>query len=325
MKQIKLIFILLFFFTGKIYSIDIETEFYNLGYGNIANNLVPQYAVNNSAVLNESIDKYFTVGMKKPLQLYSFNISFPFLNNKNGLLFIKNYNDRLNLYGLGIGVIKFNIINVGSMFSFAHSNNNYSISFSPQFLIDIADNFVFGLNLNNIISTGELYDYNIISGLGIYLDFIRFFPGVSYANKTLNWSIGMDINLDIIGIQIGVGKNDILLGINFNIKNNYIFELSSKINFDNKNSDYTLSYSQRILLFDKKSTKRKIRRRVSSRILNKQKKLIESGLDVYKKKDYESAYKIWNRAYRLAPSTKYGREAKKYLIRVKNILRQINQ
>jgi tetratricopeptide (TPR) repeat protein len=130
-------------------------------------------------------------------------------------------------------------------------------------------------------------------------------------------------------LNLGFEKNYILTG--FKISDEFSsLDCGFKYNFNNKNYDYIISYVKSIGEINKevsaqKEIQIKEREKVSEKVLEKQKELIEEGLLYYRQNDYKKAKEIWENAYKLAPDSKYGREAKKYIERVNKILKQIGE
>ncbi len=312
--------IFLFFNGTKGYS----TQYSGVGWGECSIGRIPFLNL-NSAFLKENNDFYFSTGVRKTIGLDNFYIVFPFFNNNSAYISVERENNLLKNYETGFFLFNISTFNVGLNFNLI-SHNSTSFHISSDFLLTLFDKIKWGMKFNNIINIGNGdNDFNFESGILIPFNIISFLPGISYNDGEISFSSGIIMDFDFFTLQFSyIYKNEINFALLFNFYDFYY--LMGKFDYDIENKDitYRFQYSQRVNFY-KKNKRRVIRKRISKRTLNKQKILINKGLEYYRNKDYEKAYKTWRKAYWLAPSSRYGREAKKYLNRVKNILEQIKE
>jgi len=348
MSLIKFLIFLIFFVNNLIAeSYNFSPEIYSKGFGAITEINYPEAIFLNPSRIAEAKFDYFSFSIIKPLKFYQLSILFfPKID--------------LNNFGLGIGILQKDSF-ISYEFSSGIKINNYFYSginlaiyraifndekigfgFSPSLQFNLKEfesysqfEFKSAFYLKNILRK-EIENYKDFTKLTIqygfsfklYLSEITYYLGGDYNSSLFNFGIGVKILQNFV-LNLGFEKNYILTG--FKISDEFSsLDCGFKYNFNNKNYDYIISYVKSIGEINKevsaqKEIQIKEREKVSEKVLEKQKELIEEGLLYYRQNDYKKAKEIWENAYKLAPDSKYGREAKKYIERVNKILKQIGE
>ncbi len=292
------------------------------------------YNSSQIAELNEN-QNYIFVNFRKPGEFQYFGVVLtPVISEKTyqvGFSIIQNTG--ITSYNLSFYLFNFSQIFFGSKFSLIkqkvrpfEKDNKYSFTFSPGMFVDFGSikerELKFGAVMENLFNTlDSKVEVNLFSGLGVYDLFEDFdlFLGIRLQKEDFDFSGG---------IEYGVNNNLSLYGgysteTKLGIGGGYRFTSSrvvAGISTDLKDFNYEITYE---IYIPEKETKKGVRRRVTRAVLNKQKRLLQEGLQYYREKEYKKAKKVWLRAYRLAPYTRYGQKARKYLNKVNKILKVI--
>jgi len=323
---------------AQIKNVDIT----GIGYGYVSDVYGPDAVGINPSFLADIEGEWFSVSLIKPFVFH--NISFALGISRNigvGLHIMQD--EDFNLYSTAVGINMLDFIDLGVMLSLQRElisfKNNFSIS--PGFNISLKTyrrkspfDMNLGLFAENLIAGDNLLAYkyysklDIIYGLSfsILLKELRFYLGGEYFDTKNHISFSADYNLfRILNLRGGMNsEKEVLLGLKFGNSYNYL-SVGSKIQKEPSDIFYSISYTRSITTgLEQREQVRSIKR-VSRRTLNKQKELIERGLNYYREKDYTNAKEEWQKAYNLAPESKYGQEARKYLQRVERILKQIGE
>ncbi len=297
----------------------------------------------NPAGVSDTKYDYFSITLIKPFVFHNFNLLFK-LQNSFGINISISQTGEFYSYNAGIGGRITDYLNAGVNFGILRESpvfrDKIDYAFSPgiQFKVKRYSTsspigIKAGLYFRNILTGDNLifykdytkpsFEYGIM--FKAMIQDLTFYIGGKYFEEKQDFSAGAEYKLtELISLWTGVKTDKQLTGgiklgdIGENIAAGISYDLDIKEEF------YSLSYTRSIGKL-KTIIKRKRRRRITRRTLERQKELINEGLIYYREKDYEKAKRLWQKAYKLAPRSKYGKEAKKYLQRVRRILREIEE
>ena len=291
------------------------------------------YNSSQIAELNEN-QNYIFVNFRKPGEFQYFGVVLtPVINEKSYQVGFSIIQDTgITSYNFSFYLLNFSQIFFGSKFSLIKQkiksfdkDNKYSFTFSPGIFVDFGSirerELKFGAVMENLFNTlDSKVEANLFSGLGVYNLFEDFdlFLGIRLQKEDFDFSGGIEYgvnnNLSLYGGYSTETKLGIGVGYRFTSS-----RLVMGINTDLKDYNYEITYE----IYTSGEGTKKRGRRITRAVLNKQKRLLQEGLQYYREKEYEKAKKVWLKAYRLAPYTKYGQKARKYLNKVNKILKAI--
>jgi len=338
MKTLNIILIL-FILTTQVLAYNFSPKTLSIGDGEVANiNDANAIFINPAGIANSESDQ-FSLSIIKPFKFYSFS----YLSRLGlGVSLIQIEDFYSYEIASGIKLWKWNFINIGINLAvnreITTTKKEYlGFSFSPglqfnikNFSSDSPFEIKVGTYLKNLLTIKKIekfMDFDIKWGC----NFKVFFEPVSFyfgGNKKPDLSIGADFKIfNFLSIQIGYKEqNNILSGISTEFLQTFS-SLGMVYNIKNKEYNYIISF---IKLFESakkksKSVKEDQTKEISAVILEKQKLLLEEGLNYYKEQDYINAKKKWQQCYNLAPNSSYGKESLEYIKKVNKILEKMRE
>ncbi len=189
-----------------------------------------------------------------------------------------------------------------------------------DFRLDIAGNFKNVFTVNDFETHKELTKPNLDLGLRSELFIQHLFINIGGNCFEKEWKVSASLEYlfyDFINIGVVYMDKDFGGGGTIGFENNYI-------GFAYLEDNYSISYS--LTLGKAKIFKRRYKGpTITKEHLRIQRNLLQRGIGLYKEKKYDEAKKTWQGVIRIAPSTEYAKEARKYIKKVNNILRSINE
>ncbi len=335
-KRILLIIILLIGIGRAGYTINQVPENIYSGYAYVAGVYTVNAATINPANLYYLNKDEIYIAFNKPFTFHSTTIGFPF--GKDGYIGLGIIaNESFHQYRIGMNLLDFNYFKFGIATGMDREisydrDDKFGFILSPgilipviqkediDFKIDIGVNWKNAVPINSFLIYDELTERDLDAGIRteLFIQHLFLNAGINYFQEELKYSISLEYLL-FGSFNIGGVYMDKELGVGFTLsfKNNYL-------GFAYLDDNYSASYN--LTLGKAKIFKKRYQGpTITKEHLRIQRNLLNRGIKLYKQKKYDEAKEAWTRVIRIAPSTEYAKEAKKYIKKVNNILKSIKE
>jgi len=335
-KRIIFVIILLINIYKVSYCINQVPENIYSGYAYVAGVYTVNAAVINPANLYYLNKDEIYITFNKPFIFHSTIIGFPFGKNRFTALGILA-NESFHQYRAGINLLNYKHFKLGISSGIDREiqkggNNRFGFILSPGFTfpivkkedkdfgIDLAANWKNALAFNSFKTYKERTADDVDIGIRteLFIQHLFFNTGFNYFQGESKYSISLEYLLSDV-LNIGVVYKDKKFGCGFtlNLKKNYI-------GFAYIDNSYSISYH--LTLGKAKIFKKRYHGpKITKEHLRIQRSLLNRGIKLYKEKKYDEAKKVWKGVIRIAPTTEYAKEARKYIKKVDNILRSLEE